>query len=321
MSTENERDKPLRILVIGGCGYTGSVLVNQLLADNHQVVVFDAQWFGNHLEPRPSLEVYKGDIRTAELPFEGMDFVIHLANVANDPSVDLAPTLSWEVNVLSTMKLVESAIKAKVKNFVFASSGSVYGVKTEPEVTEDLELVPISVYNKTKMIAERVILSYNDKINIWIVRPATVCGPSPRMRLDLSVNMLCYQALSKKKITVFGGDQVRPNIHVDDLSAVYRHIIAGNAPTGIYNAGFENISILSLANAIQERTGAEIEITESNDPRSYRQSSRKLLSTGFTPAKSVSHAIEELAQAFDSGLLEDRDEWYTVKTMVSRDLA
>lgn len=321
MSTENERDKPLRILVIGGCGYTGSVLVNQLLADNHQVVVFDAQWFGNHLEPRPSLEVYKGDIRTAELPLEGMDFVIHLANIANDPSVDLAPTLSWEVNVLSTMKIVESAIKAKVRNFIFASSGSVYGVKNEPEVTEDLELVPISVYNKTKMIAERVLLGYRDKINVWIVRPATVCGLSPRMRLDLSVNMLCYQALKNKKITVFGGNQVRPNIHVDDLSGVYRHIVAGNVPVGTYNAGFENVSILSLANAIRERTGAEIEVTESNDPRSYRQNSQKLLNTGFKPTKNISTAIDELVDSFQSGLLEDRDDWHTVKKMLAIGLA
>ena len=311
----------MNVLVIGGLGYTGSVLVNDLLNDGHQVQVFDSAWFGSHLEPRQNLKIQIGDIRSDDIPMENIDTVFHLANVANDPSVDLAPTLSWEVNVLSTMRVVESAIKSGVKNFVFASSGSVYGVKDEPEVTEDLELVPISVYNKTKMAAERVLLSYKDQIKVWIVRPATVCGLSPRMRLDLSVNLLTFQALKNSKITVFGGDQVRPNIHVDDLSAVYRHILSGKAPEGIYNAGFENISIIEMARTIAERTGAEIVISESNDPRSYRQSSEKLLATGFLPNKGVSNAVEELVEAFNAGQLLDNEKWYTVKSMVAKGLA
>ncbi len=311
----------MNILVIGGLGYTGSVLVNDLLGDGHQVHVFDAAWFGSHLEAHQNLNIQIGDIRSDDIPMKNIDTVFHLANVANDPSVDLAPTLSWEVNVLATMRVVESAIKSGVKNFVFASSGSVYGVKDEPEVTEDLELVPISVYNKTKMAAERVLLSYKDEIKVWIVRPATVCGLSPRMRLDLSVNLLTFQALKNSKITVFGGDQVRPNIHVDDLSAVYRHILSGKAPEGIYNAGFENISIIDMARAIAERTGAEIVISESNDRRSYRQSSKKLLATGFIPNKGVSSAVEELVEAFHAGQLLDNDQWYTVKSMVAKGLA
>lgn len=311
----------MNILVIGGCGFTGSVLVKDLLADGHKVRVFDAQWFGSHLQEDENLEILKGDIRSDDLPMDGIEAVIHLANVANDPSVDLAPTLSWEVNVLATMRVVESAIKAGVTKFIYASSGSVYGVKDEPEVIEDLELVPISVYNKTKMAAERVLLSYKDQIQTWIVRPATVCGVSPRMRLDLSVNLLTFQALKNKRITVFGGDQVRPNIHVDDLSAVYRHLLGGMAPVGIYNAGFENISILSMAEEIASKTGAEIVVSESNDPRSYRQSSKKLLATGFVPTKGVFEAIQELVESFESGQLEDRDEWHTVKSMVSKGLA
>lgn len=311
----------MNILVIGGCGFTGSVLVKDLLADGHKVRVFDAQWFGSHLQEDENLEILQGDIRSDDIPMEGIEAIIHLANVANDPSVDLAPTLSWEVNVLATMKVVESAIKAGVTKFIYASSGSVYGVKDEPEVTEDLELVPISVYNKTKMAAERVLLSYRDQIQTWIIRPATVCGVSPRMRLDLSVNLLTFQALKNKRITVFGGDQVRPNIHVDDLSAVYRHLLEGRAPVGIYNAGFENISILSMAEGIASRTGAEIVVSESNDLRSYRQSSKKLLSTGFVPTKGVFEAIQELVEAFEAGQLEDRDEWHTVKSMVSKGLA
>lgn len=311
----------MNVLVIGGCGFTGSVLVKDLLADGHKVRVFDAQWFGTHLQEDENLEILQGDIRSDDIPMEGIEAIIHLANVANDPSVDLAPTLSWEVNVLATMRVVESAIKAGVTKFIYASSGSVYGVKDEPEVTEDLELVPISVYNKTKMAAERVLLSYKDQIQTWIVRPATVCGVSPRMRLDLSVNLLTFQALKNKRITVFGGDQVRPNIHVDDLSSVYRHLLEGKAPEGTYNAGFENISILSMAEEIASRTGAEIIITESNDPRSYRQSSKKLLATGFVPSKGVFEAIQELVEAFEAGQLEDRDEWHTVKSMISKGLA
>lgn len=311
----------MRILVIGGLGYTGSVLVKDLLDEGHFVRVFDAAWFGSHLNPHQNLEIYFGDIRSDVLPLEDIETVFHLANVANDPSVDLAPTLSWEVNVLATMRVVEAAIKFGVKNFVFASSGSVYGVKDEPEVTEDLELVPISVYNKTKMAAERVLLSYKDQIRVWIVRPATVCGLSPRMRLDLSVNLLTFQALKNSRITVFGGEQVRPNIHVDDLSSVYRHILTGQIPEGTYNAGFENIAIIEMARMIADRTGAEIVVSESNDPRSYRQSSKKLMATGFSPAKSVSHAVQELVDAFNSGALVDRDEWYTVKSMVAKGLA
>lgn len=311
----------MNILVIGGCGYTGSVLVQDLLEDGHRVVVFDAAWFGSYLSSHPNLTVKFGDIRSDELPMECIDTVFHLANVANDPSVDLAPTLSWEINVLASMRVVEAAIHAGVQSFIFASSGSVYGVKEELEVTEDLELVPISVYNKTKMIAERVLLSYKEKIKIWIVRPATVCGISPRMRLDLSVNLLTFQALKNSKITVFGGEQVRPNIHVDDLSGVYRHLLSGKAPEGVYNAGFENISIMEMAKTIANRTGAEIAVSASNDPRSYRQSSEKLLSTGFEPKKRVSAAVEELVSMFEKGELVDRDEWYTVKTMVAKGLA
>lgn len=311
----------MNVLVIGGCGFTGSVLVKDLLADGHKVSVFDAQWFGSHLQEDENLEILQGDIRFDDLPLNGIEAVIHLANVANDPSVDLAPTLSWEVNVLATMRVVEAAIKAGVAKFIYASSGSVYGVKDEPEVTEDLELVPISVYNKTKMAAERVLLSYKDQIQTWIVRPATVCGVSPRMRLDLSVNLLTFQALKNKRITVFGGNQVRPNIHVDDLSSVYRHLLAGKAPEGVYNAGFENVSILAMAEEIASRTGAEIVVSESNDPRSYRQSSKKLLATGFAPSKGVFEAIQELVAAFKAGELEDRDEWHTVKSMVSKGLA
>src|SRR4051812_5703336 len=196
----------MNILLTGGCGYVGTPLTQSLLDRGHRVTVVDLQWFGNELTPHRNLTILREDIRNADrLPFAGMDVVMHLANVANDPCADLDSKLNWEVNALATMFLVERAIAHKVPQFINASSGSVYGVKEEAEVTEDLPLVPISDYNKTKMIGERVLLSYADRICVNIIRPATVCGYSPRMRLDLSVSMLTMQALVNKRITVFGG--------------------------------------------------------------------------------------------------------------------
>jgi nucleoside-diphosphate-sugar epimerase len=244
-----------------------------------------------------------------------VEAVLHLANVANDPCADLNSKLNWEVNTLATMFLVEKAIRHGVGQFVYASSGSVYGVKEEPEVTEELSLVPISDYNKTKMVSERVLLSYADKIRTTIIRPATICGYSRRMRLDLSVNMLTMQALTKGKITVFGGNQTRPNIHLRDMIRVYEHFLAKPELTGIYNAGFENISILEIAQMAKSRIPAEIMVSESNDPRSYRLSSKKLLATGFSPKFGVQDGIREVMEAFLAGELKDEEHWYNIRTM------
>ncbi len=307
----------MNILVTGGCGYVGTPLVKRLLAKGHQVTVVDIMWFGNYLEDTPGLTVIQRDIRDAEnIPMDGVDAIIHLANVANDPCSDLDPKLSWEVNVLASMQLAERAIAHGVKQIIFASSGSVYGIKDEDKVTEDLPLVPISDYNKTKMIAERVLLSYSDQITIQCIRPATVCGYSPRMRLDLSVNMLTMQALANQRITVFGGDQTRPNIHVQDLISVYLHFLelGADAP-GIFNAGFENLSILEIAQRAADRITAEIVVTESNDPRSYRLCSDKLLNTGFTPSHTVSDAMDEIIEAVNSDALKDEDRYYNIRTM------
>ncbi|MFM7449144.1 MAG: NAD-dependent epimerase/dehydratase family protein [Leptolyngbyaceae cyanobacterium] len=307
----------MNILLTGGCGYIGSVLTEQLLEDGHQVVVVDTQWFGNFLKPHPHLTVLQQDVRDVDaIPLDGIERIIHLANIANDPGVDLNPTLSWEVNVLAAQQMAERAKRSGVKQFLFASSGSVYGVKDEPQVTEDLPLVPISVYNKTKMVAERVLLSYQDSFQVQCIRPATVCGMSPRMRLDVSVNMLTFQALKNGKITVFGGQQTRPNIHIRDMVNVYRHFLAHpELPSGAYNAGFENISILDIAERVQKRVSAEIAVTESNDPRSYRQNSDKLRATGFEPQYSVDHAIEEIIAKYESGELVESDRCYTVRWM------
>ncbi len=307
----------MHILLTGGCGYVGSVLTPKLLDQGFKVTVVDIMWFGNYLQEHKNLKVIRQDVRDVDnIPMDGVDAIIHLANVSNDPCGELNAKLSWEVNVLATMQLIERAIRHKVKQFIYASSGSVYGIKEEPEVTEDLPLVPISDYNKTKMISERVLLSYKDSILIQCVRPATICGYSPRMRLDLSVNMLTMQALINGRITVFGGEQTRPNIHMKDMVEVYLHFLEhGKKLTGIYNAGFENISIMDIANKVAEFAPAEIIVTESNDPRSYRQNSDKLVNTGFQPKYGVVDGIQEVIEAYQSGMLRDKDNCYNIKTM------
>jgi nucleoside-diphosphate-sugar epimerase len=307
----------MNIVLTGGCGYIGTVLTGLLLGDGHDVCVVDTQWFGNHLAPHPSLTVLRQDTRDVEaIPLAGVDSVIHLANIANDPGVELNPTLSWEVNVLATQQLADRAVRAGVKQFLFASSGSVYGIKDEPQVTEELPLVPISAYNKTKMVAERVLLSYADHMQVHCIRPATVCGYSPRMRLDVSVNMLTWQALKSGRITVFGGAQTRPNIHIDDMAEVYRHFLGQpQIDSGCYNAGFENISILDIADRVRQKIPADIVVSESNDPRSYRQNSDKLLATGFVRRHTVNDAIDDIADRFRAGALSDDDRCHTVRWM------
>lgn len=304
------------ILVTGGTGYVGTVLVNELLKQGNVVTVVDTMWFGDYLEEHINLTKIKTDILEIEnIPMTNVDTVFHLANIANDPTGDLNSKLTWEVNALASKLLVEKAIENNVKQFIYASSGSVYGIKEEAQVTEDLELIPISDYNKTKMISERVLSSYDDKINIVSVRPATVCGYSPRMRLDVSVNMLTMQALQNKKITVFGGNQVRPNIHILDMVGVYMHFLKNDELTGTYNAGFENLSILDIAEKVTKKIDAEIIVTPSNDPRSYRLNSDKLLNTGFSPKYGVDYAISEIIEKYNNGILKDEDRYYNLKVM------
>lgn len=306
----------MKLLITGGCGYKGSVLIPQLLKDGHDIINIDTQWFGNHLKDHKNLINIKQDVRNIDYQFfKNIDAIIHLANIANDPAVELNPTLSWEVNVLASQQLADHAQRAGVKKIIFASSGSVYGIKKEDKVTEDLPLVPISVYNKTKMVAERVFLSYKDSMKIFCVRPATVCGLSPRMRLDVSVNMLTYQALKNKKITVFGGTQIRPNIHINDLVELYIFLIKNKIKPGTYNAGFENMKIIDIAKMIQNEIKSEIVISKSNDPRSYRLDSTKILNLGFIKKFSVKDAILDLKDKFENNKLQDKEYFYTVKWM------
>lgn len=308
----------MNILVTGGCGYKGHVLIPKLLDKGHNVTVIDTMWFGNFLVPNKNLKTIKADLRDSKAySTENVDTVIHLASVANDPCADLDPILTWEVSTLATLELLIKCKRAKVKQFIYASSGSVYGVKTEPNVTEDLDLVPISAYNKTKMVAERLVLSYADTLNVQIVRPATVCGLSPRMRLDVAVNLLTAQAFKNNVMTVLGGSQVRPNIHIEDITDLYLFFVENPDLTGVFNAGFENISILNIAEQISKISSAKIEIKESNDPRSYRLDSSKLLKTGFSPKYKVSDAINQIMDALKDGFLKDTDHCYNLKWMNS----
>jgi len=306
----------MKILVTGGCGYKGHVLVPKLLNRGDEVLAFDTQWFGNFHKPHPHLQVIKGDIRDIHsVPLQGVDCIIHLSSIANDPCSDLDPQLTWEVSALATMQLADKAKRYGIQRFIYASSGSVYGVKEEEQVTEDLELDPISAYNKTKMVSERVLMSYQNDMIMQMIRPATVCGYSPRMRLDVSVNMLTMQALSTGKIKVFGGMQVRPNIHIDDITDAYLFLLDHPEAQGIYNAGFENISIMDIANLVTQYVPAEITVTESNDPRSYRVNSDKLRKAGFQPKKKVENAIQEIVEKYRAGELKNEDHFYNLKWM------
>ena len=241
--------------------------------------------------------------------------MVHLSSVANDPCSDLDPLLTWEISCLATMRLADRAVRQGVSHFIYASSGSVYGLKDELDVTEELELVPLSEYNKTKMVGERVLLSYSDKMTVQIIRPATVCGLSKRMRLDVAVNLLTMQALSKGEITVLGGGQIRPNIHIEDITDLYLFLLDRPDIQGVYNAGFENISILSIAEMVAKHTKAKIIVRPSNDPRSYRVNSSKLLAAGFAPLRSVEDAIKEISAAYKQGLVKDEDRFYNLKWM------
>ena len=307
----------MRILITGGCGYVGTVLTEMLLNQKYKVTVLDTQWFGNVLKKNKNLKIIKMNISNIhKLSLKKIDTVIHLANIANDPAAELNPKLTWDVNVLFTNKLINQAIKFGVKKFIYASSGSVYGLKNEKKVTENLSLVPISDYNKSKMIAERVLMSYQKKIKIFCIRPATVCGYSKNMRLDVAVNMLTFQALQNKKIKVLGGNQIRPNIHIKDLCRVFYLFIKKNLKPGFYNAGFENLRIIDIANKIKKHTKCNINIIKkTTDPRSYRQDSSKLNKVGFKPNYSVDYAIKELIQVFRQRKLKKQNNYYRVNFM------
>lgn len=292
------------------------MLVPKLLSEGHFVRVVDLQWFGNYLPEHPNLRIDRSDIR-GNFPCD-VDAVIHLAAVANDPTGDLDPKLTWEVNALATMQLADRAARSGVKQFIYASSGSVYGFSEEPEVTEELPLVPLSEYNKTKMVAERCVLSYSDRMVVQVVRPATVCGVSPRMRLDVVVNMFCMQAVKNRVIKVLGGKQYRPNIHIEDMAGLYLWMLDHPEAMGVFNAGFENLKVDQMARMVAERLDVRTARLPSNDPRSYRVNSDKLLAAGFKPRMTVAKAMDEIIDAIKDGKIRDEDRWYNLKSMPAK---
>ena len=310
----------MKILITGGSGYKGSVLIPKLLNEEFNVINIDTQWFGNYLPKHKNLKnLNKNILDISDSDLKNVDCIIHLASIANDPMSEIDKNLSWETSALGTKILLDKCVRNKVKRFIYASSGSVYGLKKEKKVTEDLDLKPLSLYNKVKMVTEKVIQSYSKEIETFIIRPATVCGLSPRMRLDVTVNILTYKAIKDKVITVFGGSQIRPNIHVDDITDLYIFLLkCSKKHCGTYNAGFENLSVLNIAKIVKKKFPCSIKIIKNtNDPRSYRLNSDKLLKIGFKPKKNIDMAINEISEYLKVKKNLDNQNFYTIKKLKS----
>ena len=309
------------ILVTGGAGYVGSVLVPLLLEAGYNVRVLDLFIYGDHVfdevpaASRSALEIFKGDLRDQALlwrALSGVDAVIHLACISNDPSFELDPALGRSINFEAFMPLVDIAKESGVGRFIYASSSSVYGVKDEPNVTEDLARDPLTDYSKFKAMCEDELEKRRSPgFTTLTLRPATVCGWSPRLRLDLSVNILTNHAVNKGKITVFGGSQLRPNFHVRDCAELYVKCLALPAAQidgKVFNAGYQNLSLDAIAEKVREVVGTHVEIahTPTDDNRSYHISSEKIArELGYTPRFTIEDAIRELTVAFQEGKVSD----------------
>ena len=319
------------IFVTGGAGYVGSVLVPKLLAEGHRVTVLDLMIYGdNTLDDHPNLNKQKGDIRDTELLqkiIPGHDSVIHLACISNDPSFELNPALGKSINLDAFSPLVEISKGASVKRFIYASSSSVYGIKEEKDVHEEMTLEPLTDYSKFKADCETILSSFHDDNFITVtLRPATVCGYSRRQRLDVVVNILTNLAYHKREISVFGGSQLRPNIHIEDMADAYMVIL--DAPDEkisqkVFNVGCENHSVLELAKTVQEVVSRDVKlvVTPTDDLRSYHVSSAKILKElGFATKHTIKQASIDLVQAFEKGLLPNSledERYFNIKKMQS----
>jgi nucleoside-diphosphate-sugar epimerase len=317
------------IFITGGAGYVGSVLVPKLLDKGYHVTVLDLMIYGEDVLPKHErLHAIKGDIRDQELLrklLSGQDAVIHLACISNDPSFELNPELGKSINLDAFEPLVRISKESGVKRFIYASSSSVYGIKEEPNVTEDMTLEPLTDYSKFKMQCEELLAPFqSEDFTTVTIRPATVCGYGKRLRLDLSVNILTNLAVNKGEITVFGGTQKRPNIHIADMTDLYMKLlelpkeqIAGK----IWNAGYDNFTIAEIAGMVQHVIGPHVKIvtTPTNDLRSYHVSSAKIKrDIGFAATHSLEDAVRDLKVKFDAGAIPDSltdDRYFNVKRM------
>jgi nucleoside-diphosphate-sugar epimerase len=321
-----------RVMVTGGAGYVGSCLVPKLLDAGYEVSVLDLFIFGedvfSHLRDNRRLIEIKGDLRNSADVARGLagcDAVIHLACISNDPSFDLDPALGRSINYDCFRPLVRASKATGVRRFIYASSSSVYGIKSDPEVTEDLSLAPLTDYSKYKALCERVLAEEREPGFVTVtLRPATVCGYAPRLRLDLTVNILTNLAVNTQRITVFGGEQLRPNLHVEDMTDLYLmlldapdHVVDGK----IWNAGYDNLRVREIADMVRAKVGngVDIVVTPTDDHRSYHVSSQKIRrELGFLPRHSVEDAIGDLKRAFDGGKVPDAmtdDRYYNIKRM------
>ena len=307
------------VLISGGAGYVGTLLTPQLLAAGYNVTVYDIMYYGCELKPQPRLKIVEGDIRdTTEFrdACRGMEAVIQLACISNDAGFELDEKLSEEINYQCFEPMVVAAKQQGVKRFIYASSSSVYGYSEAPRVTEEHPLVPLTLYNKFKGLCEPLLFKHQSKDFVCVtIRPATICGYSPRMRLDLSVNILTNHAVNNNKITVYGGEQQRPNLHIQDMCDLYKLLlelpdekIAGET----FNAGYRNQSIMEIAKIVQkvvqeafpEKGDIPIVTTPSNDTRSYRITSDKIAAKlGFKPKRTIEDAVRDLCRAFKEGKL------------------
>jgi len=320
-----------KILITGGAGYVGAALVPALLARGDHVVVVDLFLYGNDvLDPHPNLRSVRGDIRDVELlrsESRGCTDVIHLACISNDPSFELDPGLGKSINLDAFEPLVAESKAAGVSRFIYASSSSVYGIKSEPNVTEDMPLEPLTDYSRFKADCERILDRYRSPdFTTVTIRPATVCGYSRRQRLDVVVNILANQAYHNREITILGGDQLRPNIHIDDMVDAYFVLLDAPAEAiagEIFNAGYENQSVNDIAEEVRSVIGPDVRLTrkESNDNRSYHISSDKIQDRlGFRARRTIADAVSDLKRAFDEGRLPDSlsdERYFNIRRMQS----
>lgn len=325
------------VLVTGGAGYVGTVLVPKLLDKGYRVKVLDLYIYGEHVldtvKHNPNLEQIKGDIRDQALLeriIPGCDAVIHLACISNDPSFELNPAVGRSINYDAFLDLVDVSKNSGVHRFIYASSSSVYGIKEEENVAEDLPLQPLTDYSRYKALCEEVLLREREPGFVTLIlRPATVCGYSPRLRLDLTVNILTNDAVNTKKITVFGGQQMRPNIHIEDVTDLYVKALEwpDEAIDGkVFNAGYENNKIIEIAEMVRSVVGKNVKIvtTPTDDVRSYHISSEKIkCELGFEPKHTIEDAIRDLCDAFEAGKIPnpmDDIRYYNIKIMQAKRL-